>query len=78
MERKPVALANWKMEMTIFDRDLCQAMCLACGGSVSAAYARNLLALPELDGLGAARNGRDPDTYAGIMRLIAEARAAFG
>jgi len=61
-----------------FDRDLSQAVRLAYGGSVSAAYARNLLALPELDGLGAARNGRNPDTFAGIVRLIAEAHAASG
>ena len=63
---------------THFDRDLSQAVRLAYGGSVSAAYARNLLALPDLDGLGAARNGRDPGAFAGIVRLIAEARSNTG
>lgn len=63
---------------THFDRELSQAVRLAYGGSVSAAYARNLLALPELDGLGAARNGRDPDIFAGIVRLIANTRAVSG
>ena len=63
---------------TRFGRDLSQAVRLAYGGSVSAAYARDLLALPELDGLGAARKGRAPETFAAIVRLIAEARAAAG
>jgi triosephosphate isomerase len=63
---------------TQFGRDLSQAVRLAYGGSVSAAYARDLLALPELDGLGAARKGRAPETFATIVRLIAEARAAAG
>jgi triosephosphate isomerase len=109
MRRKPIALANWKMEMTVmvfvyepewsigiaepaspahvesgcrfirqwlakhFGRNTAEAVRVAYGGSVSPAYAQDLLALPCLDGLGAARRGRDPDTFASIVRPIAEA-----
>jgi triosephosphate isomerase len=46
------------------------------GGSVTPAHAQSLLALPDVDGLGAGRKGRDPQAFARIVRLIAEARAA--
>lgn len=63
---------------THYGPDLSQQVRLAYGRSVSESYAQELLALPELDGLGAARKGRDPETFAGLVRLIAEARVAKG
>jgi triosephosphate isomerase len=45
------------------------------GGSVSPAYAQHLLDLPDVDGLGAGRKGRDPDAFAQIVRIITQARA---
>ncbi len=44
------------------------------GGSVAPEYAADLLACPDVDGLGAARRGRDPATFAQIVRLIAQVR----
>jgi hypothetical protein len=37
-----------------------------------------LLSLPGVDGLGTGREGRSPDAYAGIVRLIAQAQARSG
>ena len=42
------------------------------GGSVVAEYAADLLACPDVDGLGATRRGRDAATFAQIVRLIAQ------
>jgi triosephosphate isomerase len=44
------------------------------GGSVAPEYAADLLACPDVDGLGATRRGRDPATFAQIVRLIAQVR----
>lgn len=44
------------------------------GGSVTPAYAKGLLSSPEVDGLGAGRQGRDPKAFAEIVRSIAEAK----
>jgi triosephosphate isomerase len=44
------------------------------GGSVTPACAEGLLFSPEVDGLGAGRQGRDPKAFAEIVRLIAEAK----
>ncbi len=44
------------------------------GGSVTPEYAGELLKAPDVDGLGAGRRGRDPQAWAFIIRLIAEAR----
>jgi triosephosphate isomerase len=41
------------------------------GGSVAPEQASSLLAAPELDGLGATRRGRDPESFVEIVRLIA-------
>lgn len=48
------------------------------GGSVSPAYAQRLLTLPEVDGLGMGRMGRDPDALAETVCLIAQARPPSG
>lgn len=44
------------------------------GGSVSPEFAPELLAQPDVDGLGTTRKGRNPGTFASIVRAIAEAR----
>jgi triosephosphate isomerase len=44
------------------------------GGSVSPASARELLASPDVDGLGASRQGRDPAAFSEIVRQIALAK----
>ena len=47
---------------------------LVYGGSVAPERAAGLLACPEVDGLGATRRGRNPDTFAEVVRRIARAR----
>ncbi len=44
------------------------------GGSVALEYAADLLACPDVDGLGATRRGRNAATFAEIVRLIARMR----
>jgi triosephosphate isomerase len=44
------------------------------GGSVAPEYAENILASPDVDGLGAGRKGRDPLAFARIVRLMASAK----
>jgi triosephosphate isomerase len=56
------------------DQDTARCVRIAYGGSVTPAYARDLLALPDLDGLGAGRIGRDPVAFAELVRLIHQAR----
>lgn len=41
------------------------------GGSVSPEFAPAILSLPDVDGLGATRKGRDPETFASIVRWVA-------
>lgn len=41
------------------------------GGSVAPEHAADLLAAPDVDGLGASRRGRDPKTFVEIVRRIA-------
>jgi len=53
-----------------------EAARLIYGGSVSPEYAADLLQAPDVDGLGASRRGRDPETWAAIVRLIWHSRAA--
>jgi triosephosphate isomerase len=57
-----------------FGQDTAQIVRIAYGGSVTPAYARDLLTLPNLDGLGAGRRGRDPIAFAELVRLIHKAR----
>jgi len=44
------------------------------GGSVTPEHSPALLSQPDVDGLGASRKGRDPRTFAAIVRAIAQAR----
>jgi triosephosphate isomerase len=46
------------------------------GGSVSPEHATELLAAPDVDGLGATRRGRDPRSFVEIVRQIARAKAS--
>ncbi|MGD2205631.1 MAG: triose-phosphate isomerase [Anaerolineae bacterium] len=52
-----------------------QSIRILYGGSVTPAYAGKLLTLPDVDGLGAGRTGRDPVAFAEIVSLIAQMRA---
>jgi triosephosphate isomerase len=61
-----------------YGRDTARSVRMVYGGSVSPAFAPSLVALPNLDGLGAGRKGRDPDAFADIVRLIVEARSPSG
>jgi triosephosphate isomerase len=45
------------------------------GGSVAPEFALELMACPDLDGLAATRRGRDPASFAEIVRLIAGVRS---
>ncbi len=42
------------------------------GGSVRPEFAPRLLHVPDIDGLGAGRKGRDPQAFADIVHLVAE------
>ncbi len=41
------------------------------GGGVSPEFTKDLLASPDVDGLGAGRKGRDPDAFARIVKTLA-------
>jgi triosephosphate isomerase len=47
------------------------------GGSVAPEYAADLLACPDVDGLGATRRGRNAATFAQIVRLIVTTRSSL-
>jgi len=51
-----------------------QSVRIIYGGSVAPEYAADLLACPDVDGLGATRRGRDAATFVEIVRLIARSR----
>ena len=44
------------------------------GGSVTPAHAPDLIADPDVDGLGVGRQGRDPRAFAEIIHIVADAR----
>lgn len=58
--------------------DTAQAVRILYGGSVTPVFARSLLALPDVDGFGASRKGRDPDAFCELVQLIAQARSPGG
>jgi triosephosphate isomerase len=58
-----------------FGPDTARSTRIAYGGSVSPSTARGLLALPDVDGLGASRQGRKLGSFSKIIRLIAEEKA---
>jgi len=51
-----------------------QAVRIIYGGSVAPEHGHALLQTPDVDGLGATRKGRQADTFAQIVRLIAAAK----
>ena len=53
-----------------------QAVRIIYGGSVTLAHARDLLGAPDVDGLGAGRKGRQVESFAEIVRLIAAAKGS--
>jgi triosephosphate isomerase len=52
-----------------------QAVRIIYGGSVTPAHAPDLLAAPDVDGLGTSRKGRQVEAFAEIVQLIAAAKA---
>jgi len=54
--------------------DVADQVRIVYGGSVAPEHAADLLASPDVDGLGATRRGRDPATFADIVRQIAHAK----
>lgn len=55
-------------------RDVSESLRILYGGSVAPERAPDLLAHPDLDGLGASRQGRDPVAFARIVRQIARTK----
>jgi triosephosphate isomerase len=53
------------------------AVRIVYGGSVAPEHAQRLLAIPDVDGLGATRRGRDPEAFVQIVRQIARAKRAM-
>jgi triosephosphate isomerase len=47
------------------------------GGSVAPEFAADLLACPEIDGLGTTRRGRDAETFADIVQQVARAKTGW-
>ena len=45
------------------------------GGSVAPEYAHDLLSCPDVDGLGAGRRGRDPESFTEIVRQIVRVKS---
>jgi triosephosphate isomerase len=71
MERYPF-IRQWICRE--YETDTAETARIIYGGSVAPEYAEGLLALPEVDGLGASRKGRIPADFAKIVRLIALAQ----
>jgi triosephosphate isomerase len=55
-----------------YGRDAAERVRIIYGGSVTPGNAKELLASPDVDGLGTGRKGRDPEAFAKIIRLIAQ------
>jgi triosephosphate isomerase len=47
------------------------------GGSVSPEFAPAILSLPDVDGLGATRKGRDPEAFASLVKSISQWKCAW-
>ncbi len=59
-----------------YGAEAAEAARIVYGGSVAPEYAPQLLASPDVDGLGAGRKGRDVASFAQIIRAIAEAKSS--
>ena len=77
-DRKPFAVANWKMAMIVaagcraIRRWIADAYDDATADQVRTIYGGSVT--PHVDGLGAGRKGRDPEAFAKIIRLIAQVK----
>jgi len=65
-------IRRWLDQM--FGTDTAQAVRLIYGGSVEPGNVEELLASPDIDGLGAGRMGRDPSAFAKIVQKIVSAK----
>ncbi len=68
-------IRNWLEQM--FGADTAQAVRLIYGGGVAPENVEDLLASPDIDGLGAGRMGRDPNAFARIVQKIALAKGVI-
>ena len=59
----------------VYGAGCADAVRIVYGGSVAPEYTANLLASPDVDGVGASRKGRTPDAFAEIVRLIATVKS---
>lgn len=57
-----------------YGSDAAEQVRIIYGGSVAPEHSERLLALPEVDGLGASRKGRDPAAFSDIVRRIVAAK----
>jgi triosephosphate isomerase len=69
-------IRRWVAE--VYDGATARRVRTVYGGSVTPAHAEGLLSSPEIDGLGAGRQGRDPEAFAAIVRAIAAIAGAKG
>lgn len=67
-----IFIRNWLAEN--WGEPTAEKVRIIYGGSVAPRFAADLLASPHVDGLGASRQGRDPASFAQIVRQIAKAR----
>ncbi len=65
-------IRSWLEQM--FGTDTAQAVRLIYGGSVAPENVEELMASPDIDGLGAGRMGRDPSAFARIVQEIITAK----
>ena len=65
------------MGQQAFGKDVAQKMRVIYGGSVAPEHVENLLASPDLDGLGAGRMGRNPAAFSHIVKTIAATKGLF-
>jgi triosephosphate isomerase len=63
---------NWLRKQ--WGETVAESVRIIYGGSVAPDHAADLLAAPDLDGLGASRKGRDPGTFVEILRQIAQVK----
>jgi triosephosphate isomerase len=61
-------IRSWLREA--YGNRIAESIRIIYGGSVAPEFARDLLASPDLDGLGASRKGRDPVSFAEIVHLV--------
>jgi triosephosphate isomerase len=68
-------IRNWIAQA--FGKDVAQKMRIIYGGNVAPEHVENLLASPDLDGLGVGRKGLDPVAFSQIVQLIAATKGVI-